>query len=157
MFSIVFILWPSSMVNRVVVDLLISQCRTNKQELLFNYWLVILRMHQHRVTITSSDDWERGKTVQSSRCVLQFDHCYNRLFCVAHINKRQGSSETTRRDSKQVLELRDAHVTGWSGSVASDQRLRKVGDYKTKSHHTQNDLERAGEGGAVMIKPCITG
>lgn len=89
------------------------------------------------------------------RCVLQLDQYFNRLLCVAHINKRKGSSETSGRDSKQVLELRDAHVTSWSCGVASDQRLRQVGDHKTKPYHTQKDLK--WQGGGVKIKPFLTG
>lgn len=75
------------------------------------------------------------------RRVLLFDRYFNRLLCVAHINKRQGSSETSWRGSKQVLKLRDAHVTGWPCGVASDQRLRQVGDHKTKPYYTQKDLK----------------
>lgn len=92
----------------------------------------------------------------NSRCFVQFDQYFNRLLCVAHVNKRQGSSETSWWDSKQVLELRDAHMTGWTCGVASDQRLRQVGDHKTKPYHTQNDLQRGG-GEAVKIKPFLTG
>lgn len=93
----------------------------------------------------------------SGKGVLQFDQYFEKILFVAHINKRQGSGETSWKDSKQVLELRDAHMAGWSCGVASNQRLRQVGDHKTKPHHTQKDLKWQGSyNKANLKKHCKT-
>lgn len=86
------------------------------------------------------------------RSVLQFKQYFKRILFVAHINKREGSSETSWKDSKQVLELRDAHMAGWSCGVASNQRLRQVGDHKTEPHHTQKDLKWWGSYNKANLK-----
>lgn len=73
-------------------------------------------MYQHKVAettqILTNRKLKKINRILFRRGVLQFDQHFKRILFVAHINQRQGSSETSRRDSKQVLELRDAHVTG---------------------------------------------
>lgn len=73
-------------------------------------------MHQHEVAETTQTLTNRKvkniNTMIFRKGVLQFKQYFKRILFVAHINKRQGSGETSRRDSKQVLELRDAHMAG---------------------------------------------